>query len=191
MAQFLVPNELVEKTDPETGKKSGGLKATRALVNRLMSIGFILGVLLGSLQILILPMIHKFTPIKAVQDAARAPSYIASFLQIINGLVSTICFFSSFMNEGLTLTYWVFFFNVMQVFIGEGVMIGCSNFLTLSLSTVVATIGILGALRVFPQKYGVAGVWMGFGVFNILRLLGVIVHQTRVAPIAERNIQKS
>ena len=65
-------------------------------------------------------------------------------------------------------------------------MIGCGNFLTLSLSTVVATIGILGALRVFPSKYGLTGVWMGFGVFNGLRLLGVILHQTRIAPIANK-----
>ena len=70
-------------------------------------------------------------------------------------------------------------------------MIGCGNFFALSLSTVGATIGIVGALRVFPQRYGVAGVWMGFGVFNFLRLLGVFVHQTRIAPIAKRNMRKS
>lgn len=163
VAQSLVPNEMVVKIDPKTGKRSGGRKAARALVNRMMSLGFLLGAALGALQILILPMIHKFTPLKEVQEAARLPSYIASFLQIINGLV----------------------------FIGEGVMIGCGNFLTLSFSTVVATCGILTALRVFPQKFGVAGVWMGFGVFNALRLLGVIVHQTQIAPIANKNLDKT
>eukprot|EP00594_Rhizosolenia_setigera_P006931 CAMPEP_0178950594 /NCGR_PEP_ID=MMETSP0789-20121207/6743_1 /TAXON_ID=3005 /ORGANISM="Rhizosolenia setigera, Strain CCMP 1694" /LENGTH=614 /DNA_ID=CAMNT_0020631345 /DNA_START=369 /DNA_END=2213 /DNA_ORIENTATION=+ len=161
VAQTLVPNEMVPKVDQKTGEiKSGGIRAAKALVNRLMSWGFVLGSILGAFQILLLPMIHKFTPIVEVQEAARVPSLISSILQIINGLV----------------------------FIGEGVMIGCGNFLTLSLTTVVATIGILAALQVFPQKYGLAGVWMGFGVFNILRLSGVILHQKRIGPIALRNI---
>merc|ERR1711937_186198 len=101
---------MVEKVDDRTGSKSGGVLAAKALVNRLMGWGFILGTFLGAFQILLLPMIHKFTPLVEVQSAARAPSYIASVLQIINGLV----------------------------FIGEGVMIGCGNFLTLSLSTTIA-----------------------------------------------------
>ena len=88
VAQSLVPNELIEKTNAKTGKKSGGLKAAKALVNRMMSMGFVLGVALGAVQIMILPLIHKFTPIEEVQIAARVPSYIASFFQIINGLVS-------------------------------------------------------------------------------------------------------
>ena len=92
VAQFLIPNEMVEKIDVDTGKKSGGLKAAKALVNRLMSIGFILGTMLGALQILVLPLIHNFTPLKEVQEAARTPSYIASILQIINGLVSNFGF---------------------------------------------------------------------------------------------------
>ena len=92
VAQSLVPNEMVVKIDPKTGKRSGGRKAARALVNRMMSLGFLLGAALGALQILILPMIHKFTPLKEVQEAARLPSYIASFLQIINGLVSIMQF---------------------------------------------------------------------------------------------------
>jgi len=163
VAQVLVPTEMVEKVDSETGKKSGGLKAAKALVNRFMSIGFILGAVLGALQILILPLMNKFTPLKEVQNAAKLPSIIASVLQIINGVV----------------------------FIGEGVMIGCGNYFTLSLSTVVATVGMLGALRTLTQKFGLAGVWMSFGIFNGLRLLGVIVHQTRIAPIANRNLKKN
>lgn len=160
VAQTLIPNEMVEKVDAKTGAKSGGILAAKAMVNRLMSWGFILGAFLGAFQIMLLPILHKFTPLVEVQIAARSPSYIASILQIINGLV----------------------------FIGEGVMIGCGNFFTLSMSTAVATLGILIALRYLPAKFGLAGVWMGFGVFNILRLCGVIYHQRRSGPLAKRNL---
>ena len=53
------------------------------------------------------------TPIKKVQQVAKHPSYVACLAQLINGLV----------------------------FVGEGVMIGCRNFLQLSFGTVIATIG--------------------------------------------------
>lgn len=66
-----------------------------------MGWGLVLGSLLGAFQLLLLPFISVFTPLKEVQLAARNPSIIASVLQVINGLV----------------------------FIGEGVMQGCGDFL--------------------------------------------------------------
>lgn len=69
-------------------------------------------------------------------------------------------------------------------------MVGCGNFLQLSLSTIVATTGCLQALRIFPPMYGVTGVWMSFGVFNSLRLAGVWIHQSRTSDIAWRKIRK-
>jgi len=161
VAQTVVPNTMTEQIDEKTGKKSGGLIAARAAANRLMSWGFLLGSLLGALQVLLLPFLRKATPIEAVRDAARAPALLGSVYQIFNGMV----------------------------FIGEGIMIGCGNFIQLSLSTIVATSATLLALREFPKYYGLTGVWMSFGVFNILRLLGVFLHQTRNAPIASRNIK--
>lgn len=162
VAQTVVPNELVEKRDKRGRHISGGVKMAGATVNRLMSWGFILGIVLGGLQIALLPLLHKSTPLQEVRDAALIPSYLASLYQIMNGLV----------------------------FIGEGVMVGCGNFMALSLSTVVATCGCLWALKTFPQQFGLAGVWMGFGVFNSLRLAGVYLHQTRLSPTAPRNIAK-
>jgi MATE family multidrug resistance protein len=160
VAQTVVPNELVEKKDKLGRHVSGGLVAAQQVVNRLMSWGFILGILLGGLQIALLPVLHKSTPLQEVREAAKIPSYLASIYQVINGLV----------------------------FIGEGVMVGCGNFLQLSLSTVIATIGCLWALNTFPQRYGLAGVWLGFGVFNSLRLAGVWLHQTYFGPLAPRNM---
>jgi Na+-driven multidrug efflux pump len=70
-------------------------------------------------------------------------------------------------------------------------MIGCGNYLQLSISTVIATIGCLWALATFPPIYGLTGVWIGFGVFNSLRLMGVIAHQLFLGPLAPRNIRKA
>lgn len=74
------------------------------------------------------------------------------------------------------------------VFIGEGVMSGCGDFMQLAISTIVATAGCLAALNVFPKQYGLLGVWMGFGVFNLLRLSGVAIHQFHTSTIAPRKI---
>ena len=160
VAQTVVPNAMAEIVDEKTGEKSGGMFAAKAAANRLMSWGFILGSLLGALQILLLPFMSKATPIAAVRQAAHTPAILASVYQILNGMV----------------------------FIGEGIMIGCGNFMQLSLSTIVATSATLLALREFPKSYGLTGVWMSFGVFNTIRLLGVVLHQMRNSPIASRNI---
>jgi Na+-driven multidrug efflux pump len=159
VAQTMIPNEMVEKTDPITGKKSGGILATKAVVNRLMSWGFLLGGILGALQIALLPILQKSSPLIEVREAALMPSILASVYQLINGLV----------------------------FIGEGVMVGCGSFFQLSVSTMVATAGTIIALNTLPKKYGLTGVWMGFGVFNTLRLLGVWIHQ-KYGPLARRNL---
>ncbi len=96
VAQTVVPNELIEKVDSVTGKRHGGQVAAKNVVNRLMSWGFLLGISLGALQMLLLPMLQKSSPLQAVRDAAVVPSVLASVYQIMNGLV----------------------------FIGEGVMVG-------------------------------------------------------------------
>ena len=162
VAQTMVPNDLVERYDSKTKKHVGGPEYAKATVNRLMSWGLILGFVLGLLQLALLPVIQKTTPLQEVREAARVPAILASVFQVMNGLV----------------------------FIGEGVMIGTRSFLQLSLSTVVATIGCLWALQTFPAKYGLSGVWIAFGVFNSLRLLGVWVHQRVSGPMAPKNMDK-
>ncbi len=163
VAQTVVPNEMIERVDPVTGEKSGGISAAKKLVNRLMSWGFLLGIILGSLQLVLLPALQKSSPLEEVRRAAVIPSILASVYQIMNGLV----------------------------FIGEGVMVGCGNFMQLSLSTVVATCAALLSLNTFPKNFGLTGVWMSFGVFNIFRLAGVWLHQTRLGPLAKVNKKQS
>ena len=162
VAQTVVPNDMVERFDERKKRIVGGPQTARSSVNRLMSWGLILGILLGSLQILLLPLLQKVTPLQEVRDAAKVPSYLASLYQIINGLV----------------------------FIGEGVMVGTGSFLQLSLSTAVATTGCLWALKTFPPVFGLTGVWFGFGVFNILRLGGVAIHQLINGPLSLKKIKQ-
>ena len=163
VAQFLIPGEMVEKVDETTGEITGGPKAAKATANRLMAWGFILGTTLGALQVAVLPSLLKGTPVEEVRKAARIPALLGSFYQCFNGLV----------------------------FIGEGVMVGTGSFLQLSISTIIATLGTLLALKVLPAKFGLTGVWMGFGVFNSLRLMGVLVHQLYSGPLSKRMIAKN
>ena len=163
VAQTVVPNEMVERFDDKRQRMIGGPRNARTTVNRLMSWGFILGTLLGFLQILLLPLLQQVSPLQEVRDAAKMPSYLASLYQIINGLV----------------------------FIGEGVMVGTGSFMQLSLGTVVATAGCLWALKTFPPVFGLTGVWMGFGVFNVLRLLFVGIHQFINGPLSSKRVRAS
>jgi Na+-driven multidrug efflux pump len=121
-----------------------------------------LGTVLGAMQLLLLPWIQKTTPMPEVRQAARIPSYIASFSQIING----------------------------AVFIGEGIMIGTGSFLQLSIGAVLATAGCVGALQVLPYRYGISGVWFGLLFWNLLRLASVVIHQCVNGPLAPRVLRK-
>jgi putative MATE family efflux protein len=163
VAQTVVPNDLIPRYDKTLQKQVGGKEYAKATVDRLMSWGLILGTILGGMQLLLLPIIRRSSPLQEVRDAARLPCILASVFQVMNGLV----------------------------FIGEGVMVGCGNFMQLSLSTVVATAGCLWALRTFPPIYGLGGVWMGFGVFNLLRLMGVVLHQFYLGPLADQKRVKA
>lgn len=85
VAQTVVPNELVKRFDETQQRTTGGPWQAKHTVNRLMSWGFLLGIVLGSLQIALLPLLQKVTPLQEVRDAAKIPAYLASIYQIING----------------------------------------------------------------------------------------------------------
>ena len=162
VAQTMVPSEMAGKKVNGSNSEIGDVFAGKAAADRLMRWGLILGIALGLLQIAVLPLLQKTTPLPEVRQAALVPSYLACLYQMINGLV----------------------------FIGEGIMVACGNFLYLSLSTIVATVLTNFALNSFPQTYGLTGVWMSFGIFNTSRLLGVWLHQKNIAPWSKRILSK-
>jgi hypothetical protein len=110
----------------------------------------------------IIPKLLQASPLEEVRTAAKVPAILASVYQCFNGLV----------------------------FIGEGVMVGTGSFMQLSISTLIATAGTLLALKELPTKFGLTGVWMSFGVFNVLRLAGVAIHQLVNGPLSERTIAR-
>jgi len=161
IAQTVIPNDLVQKYDESKQRYVGGKQTAQNTVNRLMAWGLALGIGLGLIQLLSLPLIRQTTPLQEVRDAATWPSILASFSQVINGLV----------------------------FIGEGVMIGTGSFMELSITTVLATAGCLWALQTLPPMYGITGVWMSFSVFSALRLIGVGLHQRVYGPLSPRKMK--
>ena len=162
VAQTLVPSEMAGKKVNGSKSKGDDIFAGKAAGDRMLRWGFLSGIVLGLLQIAVLPLLQKTTPLPEVREAALIPSYLASLYQVINGLV----------------------------FIGEGIMVACGNFLYLSMSSIVATMLTISALNTLPQMYGLTGVWISFGIFNTARLFGVWLHQRNIAPWSKRILSK-
>ena len=86
----LVPVEVVRlKRLADEGRRPFDLKPARKIANRVVAWGGLLGLALGGAQLGALPLVNAFSPIKAVQDAARLPVMISALLQVINGLTFT------------------------------------------------------------------------------------------------------
>ena len=67
-------------------------------------------------------------------------------------------------------------------FIGEGVMVGAGSFGALAAGQVIATAALVSALRFATT---LTHVWLGFWLFNGIRLLSVLRHQWRSMTIFE------
>ena len=65
-------------TSVELGKKDTTPEAARAVAVRVLSWGWLMGGALGVLQLLGLPLLHLFTPLPAVRQAAVLPSLIGA-----------------------------------------------------------------------------------------------------------------
>lgn len=147
-ASILVPQRMHRKED-------GGKRAAREVADRLLVWGLYAGVAFGALQLAALPLLGVFTPIQAVQDAARVPSILGAVLQFINGVV----------------------------FVGEGIMQGHQAFEQLAINTAVATGLLLISLHFFGGS--LEGVWASFYVFNFTRVTGCLRHHFRQGPLAD------
>lgn len=156
VASILVPSEIAKSQ-----KEGKSLQQARNAADRLLLWGALLGVALGFVQLLSLPLLKVFSPLEDIQKAARLPSMIGAALQLINGVV----------------------------FIGEGIQQGNQHFVSLAVVTAIATTGMLTSLKFFGNT--LAGVWGSFAVFNLIRLIGVLRHHLISGPLSPRNIAKS
>lgn len=156
----LVPVETVRmKVLSEDGKTPFDLSRARAMANRVMVWGGLLGTMLGLVQLCALPLVKIFTAIPEVQAAARAPVMISALLQVINGVTFT----------------------------GEGIQQGNRYFGHLAASTVVACMAM--GLYVRRFGHNLVGVWGGLVVLYVCRMLAVLVHHFKLGPLAPKNLR--
>jgi len=148
VAAILVPRAVAASAE------SGDMEQAATTADRLLVWGLIAGVVLAAAQLCLLPMIKVFTPLVAVQDAAKMPFLIASLSQVMNGVT----------------------------FIGEGVMQGHRAFIQLAVNTLVGAGVMLVALKFLGGT--LPGVWMSFMVFNFIRFAGVMYHHFYQGPLA-------
>lgn len=131
-------------TSAELGKKDSTPEAARAIAKRILAWGGLLGIIVGALQVLGLPLLRIFTQSPEVRKAARVPSMFGAALQPINGVV----------------------------FVGEGLMQATGAFSMLAIGQVISTACFLLSLKYAPAS--LSGVWMSFWVFNTIRLANVV-----------------
>lgn len=140
-------------------KDDQGHIEVHTLVKRLLRWGISLGLGVSLLQLLFLPNILSSSPLAEVRDAARAPALISIAMHALNAVVN----------------------------IGEGTMMGCGNFVWLSVNVVAAALGYMATLQVLPQRFGLSGVWMCVATFTIIRLVGSLAFLFAKMPKAEES----
>lgn len=139
-------------------KEGGGRDSARCAADRILGWGAVAGVALAVIQLGAVPLLGVFTPVAAVRDAAVAPAVVGALLQVINGVT----------------------------FVAEGVMQGHSAFTRLALHAALASAAMVASIHHFGSS--LVGIWLSFGVFNVVRLTGAMHHHLRTGPLSRRNI---
>lgn len=162
-AAIVVPMEIGRSKRTNDPK---GLLPARQAANRLMIFGIMLGSLLGSLQLLSLPLISFFSPLPDVQAMARGPATIGALLQLLNCIVWT----------------------------GEGIQQGNQDFMSLAIATALGAAGMVTYLKYMTTDIGpgaLTSVWCGFVVLSLIRLVGVIRHLFFASPLTMDKVKAS
>lgn len=174
VASMVVPTErtrLLSLSNPENIPLDGSnahaqeenrrraMRATRQVTNRILAWSVALGLAIGGLQLMMLPMLSLFSPLPSVQDAAKIPTTIGAVLQVMNCIIWT----------------------------GEGIQQGSECFGYITAVSLLATGSMLLALMVAPDS--LVGIWTCFGVLASVRLIGMLLHYFILGPLAPRNIQ--
>ena len=157
-ATALIPQALKGAADKYTEQER--LQSAKAVSDRIVWWGILGGAALGSLQLLMLPLLPIFTPVKSVSDAAFLPSVIGAFTQIING-----CTFAL-----------------------EGIMTAQQAFMRAAIHNVIGAIALVWCLETYGST--LVGVWSSFIVFNGIRSYLAAWWHFRTSPLADRGSKK-
>lgn len=140
-------------------RASDGDDAARSIADRTFVWGSIVGVALGSIQLLALPiLVPMFSTIPEVQEAVKVPALISSFIHILNG----------------------------PLFAGEGVMLGLGTFKALAVSTAMGT-GIMVASIFSPMGRQLNGILLSLASFNLFQAFAMIYHYLKLGPLATKH----
>jgi putative MATE family efflux protein len=151
-AATLIPSERTRKGDD----------AARLMADKLFVWGSIVGVLLGSAQLALLPvLIPMYTKDAAVRSAIQIPAIISSLLHFVNG----------------------------PLFAGEGVMVGLGTFKALTSCTVFGA-GIMVSCICSPLGRSLNGVLMSLAAFNSCQALAMIFYHLKMGPLSRKKKKK-
>mmetsp|Transcript_657 Transcript_657/g.1162 ORF Transcript_657/g.1162 Transcript_657/m.1162 type:complete len:535 (-) Transcript_657:1558-3162(-) len=144
-AATLVPSERSKKGDD----------AARAMADKLFMWGTIVGLILGFLQMALLPfLIPLFTTIPEVRDAIRVPALISSLIQFANG----------------------------PLFAGEGIMVGLGTFKALTCCTVLGA-SIMVSCIYSQMGASLNGILLSLAAFNIFQAAAMVWHHLKKGPL--------
>lgn len=157
--QTLVPSAMARRKESKGTPGAQGGVQVHALVRRLLRWGISLGLLMSFTQVFFLKHILSSSPLAEVREAARTPALISIAMHALSAVVN----------------------------IGEGTMMGCGNFVWLSVNIVVAALGYMATLQILPQRFGLSGVWGSVAIFTMIRLIGSLAFLVTKMPKAEKS----
>mmetsp|Transcript_7692 Transcript_7692/g.13003 ORF Transcript_7692/g.13003 Transcript_7692/m.13003 type:complete len:513 (-) Transcript_7692:228-1766(-) len=157
LALSVVSSIIIPSTRAKARAENTSELPAKQAADRLLLWGLTVGIGIGCLQLLSLPLLNVFSPLPDVQSAARIPTMIGALLQTLNCLIWT----------------------------GEGIQQGNEDFLSLAAATAMGTGAMLISLRFFGDT--LVGVWGSFGLLATFRLLGTLNHHFFAGPFARRN----
>ena len=138
-----------------------GVTAAKKMADKLFIWGSLVGVILGIVQMSLLPVITPmFTTIPEVREAIKVPALISAFIQFLNG----------------------------PLFVGEGVMVGMGKFKALTSCTIIGA-SVMVASIVSPLGKTLNGVLLSLAVFNLIQAITMVWHHLKIGPFSKRQSQ--
>uniref|UniRef100_A0A7S4Q3N4 Polysaccharide biosynthesis protein C-terminal domain-containing protein n=1 Tax=Alexandrium monilatum TaxID=311494 RepID=A0A7S4Q3N4_9DINO len=144
----------------EKSREGGGAEAARAVADRLLLIGLVLGIAVACVQLCALPLLDAFSTLPSVRSAAVTPVLIASFMSVIAGVV----------------------------FVGEGIMMGRGAWGALARLAAISCSTMVLGMHLTGSRWGLNGIWFSIISFNLVNLVGVLWHHFVTTPRKEKEL---